>query len=202
MAIRNFAQEVYSSDSDQILVPRQKYNFTLILNEADRGNVFFHQIASVTVPGFSMDTAIVNQYNNKRVVQTKMSYDPITVTFYDTYDNKWQNLMNRYIAHYYNGTDGINKFTSLEGDSTINDAFETNKGFTPNATKYFFPEIKIVQNGYRNQYREIILKNPMITGIQGDTLSYSDSSPVMYTATFQPESIQIDQVSDQFDDGL
>jgi hypothetical protein len=188
MAITNFAQEAFRSDGDQLLVPRQKYNFTLLMARADGPTIEFTRVSSVTAPGYSIDTQLMNQYNKKRVVQTRLNYDPITVTFYDTYDNEWHTLMRTYLSHYFNGGEGIEQIT--EGNSTIDDDFKTVMGFTPNADRYFFPQITIVQNGYREQSRETILINPHITNIQGDTLDYSDSNPTMYTVTFQPESIQ------------
>jgi len=203
MAITNFAQEVFRSDADQSLAPRQKFNFTLILDQYNRTSTTFTRVASVTAPSYTVDTLIANQYNRKRVIQTRLNYEPITVAFYDTFDNEWHNLQREYLAHYFNGNEGIERRTSgLEGESTMNPDFETDLGFTPNVARYFFPEIKIVQNGYRNQYRTTILKNPTITNIQGDTLDYSDSNPTMFTVTFQPESVQTEEIARHFDDNI
>lgn len=202
MAITNFAQEVFRSDGDQLLVPRQKFNFTMILELFDKASIVFTRVSSVTAASYSFDTVIMNQYNRKRVVQTRLNYEPITVTFYDTFDNEWHNLMRDYLSHYFNGEEGIENRPSLEGSSTVGPFFTTDLGFTPNADRYFFPQIKIVQNGYRGKFRETILKSPIITNIQGDTLDYSESSPVMYTVTFQPESIETLDVASQFDDNI
>jgi hypothetical protein len=202
MAITNFSQEVFRSDSDQILVPRQKFNFTLILDRVNQGSIVFHRVSNVTLPSYSVDTTMLNQYNKKRVVQTRINYDPITVTFYDTFDNEWHNLMRDYLSHYFNGGEGIDQRTPLEGSSTTNPNFVTDLGFTPNVDRYFFPRVKIIQNGYRGQFRETVLINPTILNIQGDTLDYSDSNPVMYTVTFQPESVQTQDVAAQFDDKI
>jgi len=40
-------------------------------------------VKSVKLPSFNIETAILNQYNRKRIVQTKIKYDPIDVTFHD-----------------------------------------------------------------------------------------------------------------------
>lgn len=198
MAITNFAQNTFRSDGDQIQVPRQKFNFTLILDRAETGSTVFTKVSSVTAPSYSADTTIMNQYNKKRVVQTRLNYDPITVSFYDTFDNEWHDTMKSYLSHYYNNGAGIATRTALEGSSVVTPVFETDLGFTPNAIRYFFPRIRIIQNGYRNEYRETTLINPIITNMQGDTLDYSDSNPTMYTITFQPESIQVKQHYEQY----
>ena len=189
MAIRNFSAEAFGPGGGGLLVPRQKFNFTLILGMLDEA-IQFTRVSNVTVPGYNFDTIIANQYNKKRVVQTKLNYDPITVNFYDTFDSQFHNIMRRYIAHYYNGGQGIESRTTLEGTETINASFITDLGYTPTADRYFFPRVGIVMNGLAGQHREISLVNPMITDVRGDTLDYSDSNPVMYTVTFQPESIQ------------
>ena len=197
MAIRNFSAEAFGAGGGGLLVPRQKFNFTLVLIMADQA-MQFARVSNVTAAGYSFDTLIANQYNKKRVIQTKLNYDPITVSFYDTFDNQFHNIMRRYIQHYYNGGMGIEGRVSLEGNETINASFNTDQGFTPNSDRYFFPSISIVQNGFANQHRETVLINSMITEVRGDTLDSSDSQPVQYSVTFQPESVQTLQVGTQF----
>lgn len=200
MGIVNFAQNAYRSDGDQILVPRQRFNFTLILDFFDRSPRVFPRVSNVSAPSYNIDSQLMNQYNKKRVVQTRLNYEPIQVSFYDTFDSSWHNIMREYMAHYYNSGQGVNVRESLEGSVTTTPNFETDLGFTPNSDRYFFPQIRIIQNGHRVSYREIILKNPHITNMQGDTLDYSDSQPVMYAVSFQPESIQVEEhVGEQFD---
>lgn len=201
MAITNFASQVYGANGGGVLVPRQKFNFSLVISEQESSKVF-HQVQNATTASFSTDSVVLNQYNKKRVVQTRLNYDPITVTFYDTFDNAFHNIMTRYMKHYFNGDNGIDVRTTLEGDSVVNPSFTTDLGFTPNDVRYFFPTIEIVQNGYQAQHRRTILKNPIITQVQGDTLDYSDSNPVVYTVTFQPESVQVVNEVSQFDDQL
>lgn len=201
MAITNFASEVFGKGGGDFLIPRQKFNFTLII-QTDNSNTIFHRVSSVTAPSFNVEGQIMNQYNKKRFVQTRLNYDPVTVTFYDTFDDQFHFLMRDYIAHYYNGGEGLEQRTPLEGSSTVTPNFITDLGFTPNSNRYFFPVIKIIQNGMGGYFRETRLINPAITSIQGDTLDYSDSNPVMYTVTFQPESIQYLDVGRQFNDGI
>ena len=41
------------------------------------------------------------------------------------------------------------------------------------------------------QYRQTRLKNCILTQANGDTLNYSDSNPVIWSTTWQPESIHV-----------
>lgn len=199
MAIRNFASESFGSTGAGTLIPRQKFHFTLVLMMADQA-VQFTRVSTATQASYSFDTQIANQYNKKRVVQTKVNYDPITIQFYDTHDNQWHNIWRRYMAFYYNNNIGIEGQTSTEGNETAIPFFETEMGFTPNTSRYFFPQISIIQNGHGwiDQHRETRLINPMITDMRGDTLDYSDSQPVQYSVTFQPESVQSFNVGTKF----
>jgi len=199
MGIINFAQNSFRSDGEQLLVPYQKFNFTLVLDFNDRASSVFTRISSVTAPGYTVDGQLMNQYNRKRFVQTRLNYDPVTVAFYDTVDNDWQDIMTSYLRYYYNGGRGVDPRVGNDGSSTVTPNFESDMGFTPNQGRYFFPQIRIIQHGYRNEHRETVLINPAIVNIQGDTLSYSDSQPVMITVTFQPEYIETQPLSSGFD---
>ena len=61
-------------------------------------------VKSVQLPKYTVDLTTLNQYNRKRVVQTKLKYDPINIVFHD--DNK--GLMNQlwytYYTYYFNGS--------------------------------------------------------------------------------------------------
>ena len=197
MALRNHAQEVFRSDTRdfQDLVPRQKFNFRLLF-ETNDAQWEVLRVVSVTMPGFSFDTQIMYQYNKKRVIQSRMSFDPITVTFYDTFDNEFMDLLREYTQHYYNSGKGIDYFNETARE-VIDPIYTTNMGYNPtNAIgRYFFTRIIIEQAGNANvTNRQTILKNPIITTVPSDTLTYADSQPTTYTVTFQPESIHVKEV--------
>lgn len=209
MAINNFAAQIYygseeSKNSDALQLPRVKFNYTLVIQTHNANPVNFHRVPTITLPNYTFENQQLNQYNRRRTVQTRLVYGPMTVTFYDTHDDAWQKMMNDYVSHYFNDRQGLNRRTEQTSSEDVTvENFRTELGYEPtNQQRFFFPEIKVVQNGYRGRYREIILKFPMITEIQSDQLSYAESQPVVYTATFQPESIQIDHVNSQFDDGI
>lgn len=198
MAIRNFAQETFGSGGLTVpappsRLPRQQFQFTLLVSAFGEETATFDRVSSVTVPSFQFDTMVANQYNRKRVVQTKINYDPVTVTFYDTHDSQWHLLFQKYVRNYYHSVQGIESVDISNGFSTVDSNFDNYLGYTPtsDAARYFFPEIALIQPGHPPGERVTVLKRPMITSMNGDTLDYSSSQPVMYTVTFQPESIEI-----------
>jgi hypothetical protein len=58
-------------------------------------------VKSIQLPKFTFDTHDMNQYNRKRIVQTKIKYDPIQVTFHDDNGNLARQLWYSYYSYYY-----------------------------------------------------------------------------------------------------
>ena len=199
----SFSDKVYgnlgTASTNEVMakVPRFKFNFLLQIQLADQPSMIdFERVRSVTIPDISFDTKIVNQYNIKRVVQTKMNYGTCSVVFYDTYDSDFlQKIALPYTRNYYNngqGT-GIISDASARQVSVEADTFSGNIGLTPTSleNRYFIPEIRIKKVGPTLYNSFHIMKNCLITNIAGDTLDYGDSQPVQFTVTFQPERVEI-----------
>ena len=58
-------------------------------------------VKTVDLPKFSIDTETLNQYNRKRVVQTKINYDPVSITFHDDSGDLIRNMWYNYFSYYY-----------------------------------------------------------------------------------------------------
>lgn len=58
-------------------------------------------VKSIQLPQFTFDTHVLNQYNRKRIVQTKVKYDDLNVTFHDDNANMVRNLWYAYYTYYY-----------------------------------------------------------------------------------------------------
>ena len=98
--LRNYADIAYSTQNDGgplTAVPRQKFQFviefkstvTTLQDQLDKLKLI---IRSAELPSWSFDSQTLNQYNRKRVIQTRANFQPVTITFMDTRDNKWQNV--------------------------------------------------------------------------------------------------------------
>jgi hypothetical protein len=66
-----------------------------------QGANFGLAVKSVKLPSYSFDTHIMNQYNRKRIVQTKIKYDPIDINFHDDNGNLIRNMWYNYYTYYY-----------------------------------------------------------------------------------------------------
>lgn len=58
-------------------------------------------IKSVDMPSFKVETATLDQYNRKRVVQTNISYEPIKMVFHDVADGKTLMFWEMYYRYYF-----------------------------------------------------------------------------------------------------
>ena len=58
-------------------------------------------VKTAQLPGYTIDVGTMNQYNRKRVIQTKINYDPVTLTFHDDGGDNVRNLWYNYFAYYY-----------------------------------------------------------------------------------------------------
>ena len=97
-----------------------------------QGANFGLAVKSIKLPSYSFDTHTMNQYNRKRIVQTKIKYDPIDINFHDDNGNLIRNMWYNYYTYYYK--DASIPVASVSGRQ----ARENGNGSTnsPNNTNY------------------------------------------------------------------
>lgn len=161
-------------------------------------------VKEVKLPSFTMQTEALNQYNRKRIIQTKIRYDPIEITFHDDNGNNTNNMWEAYYTYYYNdgtrpgqvlrGNRGNNRFFQSDGsivDYNSNNIYTESTGgddhtwglsggaTNTNGSKIpFFKNITIFGLNQHN-FTAYTLINPMITNFSHDTYSYSDGAGTM-----------------------
>ena len=58
-------------------------------------------VKTADLPKFNVSHEYMNQYNRKRLVQTKINYDPISLTFHDDGSDTVRNMWYNYYSYYY-----------------------------------------------------------------------------------------------------
>lgn len=58
-------------------------------------------VKTVDLPKYNVATQTLNQYNRKRVVQTKVEYQPVTLTFHDDGGDNSRKLWYYYFSYYF-----------------------------------------------------------------------------------------------------
>ena len=76
-------------------------------------------VKTVKLPSFTFDTSTLNQYNRKRIIQTKIKYDPINISFHDDNGNSIRKMWKGYYNYYYaDGTKPQVIFNGARGSAT------------------------------------------------------------------------------------
>lgn len=190
-----FLFHTYFTINPGIYFPGSQTNYALLVKEA-------------SLPKFNPQTTQLNQYNRKRIVQTKIKYDPIDITFHDDNGNQTTKLWESYYNYYYydgtapgavlpaagarGGTPGtgpggasynMRDIYSPTPDGTFDWGYSGGVGTgttdSTNSTKTpFFNQITIF--GFnQHQYTAYTLINPMITNFSHDTYAYSEGAGTM-----------------------
>ena len=123
-------------------------------------------VKTASLPTYTIDTATMNQYNRKRLVQTKIKYNPVTITFHDDGGDNVRNMWYNYYAYYYK--DASQKYGS---DSNTNGS----AGASQNQ-----------QNGFGGWDRDIYSDNRQVNdwGYIGE--SYNDGTSSANTSNGKP----------------
>ena len=156
-------------------------------------------VKDVRLPSFTMENTQLNQYNRKRIVQTKIKYDPIEITFHDDNANHVTQLWESYYRYYYNDTvkpgnvlpgnagtpapGSISDYNSrniYDSDFSQNLDWGFNGGQTDSTGKKipFFKNITVFGFNQHN-FTAYTLVNPIINSFGHDTYSYAEGGGVM-----------------------
>lgn len=154
-------------------------------------------VKEIKLPSYTFDTAQLNQYNRKRIIQTKIKYEPITITFHDDNANQATQLWEAYYRYNYRDMDkGLNRGIDNGNQIFTDDApfsprniYQSsitgeNWGFTGDAYNSsnvkvpFFKSI-IVYGMNRHNFTMYKLINPIITQFSHDTYNYDQGNGIM-----------------------
>jgi hypothetical protein len=155
-------------------------------------------VKEIKLPTYSFNTVQLNQYNRKRIIQTKIKYDPIDVTFHDDNGDQVNQLWEAYYNYYYNdglkpnvqfggsrgaqgqGPNNYNERNiynlSITGDDDWGYNAQANGG--GNVKVPFFKSITVFGFNQHN-FTAYTLINPVITSFSHDTYNYNEGNGIM-----------------------
>ena len=151
--------------------------------------LIYDSVRTVELPKFSIETEIVNAWNVRQPVPTKINFEPVSITFTDTVDNRFQ----KFITEYMNIVSGSFQKT----DKSLRKNFD-GFGLKSLAANADCPLDKIVITRFYgadanretlNNKSEVTLWRPKIVDVQHDTLDYSSSDAVTWQVSFRYESV-------------
>jgi hypothetical protein len=117
-AAKTFQPDAYA------FAPKYKFLFHTYFNiNTDVVNINPNQnigllVNNVKLPSYTFQTVQLNQYNRKRIIQTKIRYEPVTITFHDDNQNNINKMWQRYYNYYYaDGARVVPEFANVRGGS-------------------------------------------------------------------------------------
>jgi LysM repeat protein len=93
-------------------------------------------VKDVKLPSFTFATHQMNQYNRKRIVQTKIKYEPVDITFHDDNNDSVNYLWNNYYQYYF--SDGSKPQNVLQGfrGTNLDNTSEAGAGLSNPSLQY------------------------------------------------------------------
>jgi hypothetical protein len=149
-------------------------------------------VKNITLPKYNMAVAEMNQYNRKRYVQTKINYDPVSITFHDDNAGSIKKMWYNYYSYYYNDTTSANLPVNVLRNSIYMDDVSDNQNWgymgepssstgaaaIGNPKANFFNSIKIFGFNQHN-FSCYTLVNPIIDRFEHDTYDYYQTNGIM-----------------------
>lgn len=188
--------------------PKVKFMFHTYFNineeawQPPTGKNYGVLVREIKLPSFKFNTDELNQYNRKRIIQTKIKYDPVNITFHDDNMSQVTAMWNAYYQYYYadSWNPNVSPFStqpsiknynrrniydpSITGDQEYGyRGGSTNTGNNPDYPNFgtkisFFKDIT-VYGLWANNFIAYTLINPIITSFAHDTYNYNEGGGTM-----------------------
>jgi hypothetical protein len=153
-------------------------------------------VKSADLPNYTVDVATLNQYNRKKLNQTKINFDPVAVAFHDDMAGLTTLLWEAYYRYYYqdpNYADNYPQGLVYNTTPYSSDALNSYRyGLDKSHEVPFFDNIVINQLYTNNgipEYTSYTLVNPIIIGMQHDRVDQENTNLAESTIRFNYESI-------------
>jgi hypothetical protein len=123
------------------LAPRNKFLFYVYFNlntnipavanltSGGKGATIGLAVKTAQLPAYTIDVDTMNQYNRKRLVQTKINYNPAQIVFHDDHNDLVRNMWYQYYQYYY--SDPVYKYGNTPNQSgTLGEISTALSGFS------------------------------------------------------------------------
>ena len=100
-----------------------------VFSETEKSTIGL-MVKTIELPKFKMDTEVLNQYNRKRLIQKKINYDPVQVTFHDDGGDLTRSMWYNYYAYYYK--DPNQQYGGASNQNGSSGAIQSLPGFSYN----------------------------------------------------------------------
>ncbi len=131
---------------------------------------------SVDLPQYRASVETRQQYNRKKNIQTRLSYDECRIQLHDDNNHATSTMLKEYYNYYFR--DGRIDSNRIETRDKHSQTLRNRYGLDNGQFDSFFRNIKIYQLTKQTWF-SYTLVNPMLTNWGHDSLDYSDGSGIM-----------------------
>ena len=171
-------------DGQQGLMPKTGFLFHVVfdLNKEITRDFSLAELGlmvkTVTLPKFTIDVKMQNAYNRASYTQTKIKYDPVSITFHDDSSNVVRDFWFSYFNYYYRDSDYEEPLYQI--NHKYNNRSATEWGYTPTkkSNSEFLNSVRIFSLHQKN-FSEYVLVNPIIKSFKHGDHKYEDGSALM-----------------------
>jgi hypothetical protein len=151
-------------------------------------------VKAASLPKFTVDTKTLNAYNRVNIVQNKIKYDPVTITFHDDSADVVRNFWYDYYSYYYRDSDYQNSvYTSAHKYSSRQ---SQEWGYSPRnypnsnpGTQQFIRAIRIYSL-HQKRFSEYTLINPTITNFRHGEHANGENNLMTHEMTVAYETVK------------
>lgn len=144
-------------------------------------------VRDVTLPKYTIETKTHNAYNRKNIIQNKITYDPINLSFHDDQADNVRNFWYDYYSFFFRDSDYADATYSGTHKYQSRPSFDW--GYSPRPTigynssnsnqPYQYIQAIRIYSLYQKNFSEYELVNPLITKFSHGEHSNSDTSSLL-----------------------
>jgi hypothetical protein len=156
-------------------------------------------VKNVSLPKFTIDTKIHNAYNRKNIVQNKISYDPVSISFHDDQSDNVRQFWYDYYSYFYRDPDYADATYSAPHKYQSRPSFDW--GYTPRPSVGYASSLSVqpyqyiqairIYSLYQQQFSEYELVNPVISSFKhGDHSNSNTNEMLQHEMSVQFETVK------------
>jgi len=155
-------------------------------------------VKSCGLPKYTIDTKLHNAYNRVNIVQNKIKYDPITISFHDDQADNVRNFWYDYYSYFYRDSDYAD--VTYQGISKYQSRASFDWGYSPRPApsynnsagyqQYQYIQAIRIYSLYQRQFSEYQLVNPVITSFSHGAHTQGGSDLVEHSMSIQFETVK------------
>jgi len=155
-------------------------------------------VKTAQLPKFTIETKTHNAYNRKNIVQNKITYDPVTITFHDDQADNVRNFWYDYYSFYYRDPDYADATYSVSHKYQNRPTFQW--GYSPKATvgynnangtqPYQYIQAIRIYSLYQKNFSQYELINPVITKFEHGEHINGESGLLAHSMTVSFETVK------------